>query len=96
MFKYECRSVLDFLRSRLSDETWSKLSDAEKHRDVVTRWISASDFNEYMLDENTLAVSHVAISFTKHMGIFIEGTCKLTVAADAFRIGLSFFQGSVY
>merc|ERR1711879_300196 len=68
-----------------SNETWTKLSDPDKHNDVVTRWVSASDFNEYVLDENTLSISHVAISFTKQMGIFIEGTCKL-LDAETTRV----------
>jgi len=76
--KNESAGILDFLRARLSDESWKILTDVEKTKDTLSKQgISSADLLDYIIDDNTVEISATAVSLTKQLGNYVLGISKM-------------------
>lgn len=78
LVKKESLNILDFLRARLSDESWKVLTDVEKTKDSLSKQgISSTDLLDYIIDDNRVEIASTAVSLTKQLGNYVLGISKI-------------------
>jgi len=88
--KIEANSILDFLKSRLSDETWQHMTDVEKTKETLGKHgIVSSDLVDFIIDDQFVEISGTCVFLTKQLGNFTIGLqkyCDPETARVAFEI----------